>query len=122
MLLFFIEDGEKAGWLGHANRDAYLRSLDLDPEMVEVALRGLQISDPDEAQPYARMVELGHTGADVLARSSTKYPRAGHQLSQRFGPLLVARGSCRRKENSSSGKAQDRDTLPSRLAKAVLFS
>lgn len=94
MLLFFLEDGEKAEWLGHENRDAYLRSLDLDPEMVEVALRGLQISDPAKAQPFERMVILGRKSGRPKQDENTyivRIKRNEHGNSKKSAMLRLER-------------------------------
>lgn len=47
LLLFFVEDGAKTDWLGLGSRDAYLRAIGLDPEMVGLAQRGLELTVPD---------------------------------------------------------------------------
>lgn len=67
LLLFFVEDAERAGWMGFESRDAYLRNgLRLDPEMVELALRGLELSDPNKKTALDHAVVLGkHGGARI---------------------------------------------------------
>ena len=63
LLLFFIEDAQKADWLGYGGRSEYLRDgLQLDPEMVELAIKGLELSDPNKATGLDRAVVLGKHG------------------------------------------------------------
>jgi hypothetical protein len=58
-LLFFVQDGEQSGWIGFRDREGYLREgLGLDPEMVELALRGLELTDPNSITPLHRAVAL----------------------------------------------------------------
>lgn len=60
LLLFFIEDGQKSEWMGFETRERYIRDgLRLDPEMVDLALRGIQLSDPDKPLGYEPARVLG---------------------------------------------------------------
>jgi hypothetical protein len=63
MLLFFIEDAQKAEWMGFKDREAYLHEgLHLDPQMVDLAVRGLEISDPNKPLGYDPAIVLGKRG------------------------------------------------------------
>jgi hypothetical protein len=64
MLLFFVEDGDRADWLGHGSRDAYLTALGLDPRTVDLALDGLKLSNPEKATSLNEAVILGRHGGD----------------------------------------------------------
>lgn len=73
LLLFFVKDAEDAGWLGYENRDSYLRDgLNLDPELVQWALRGLEKTRPDEAVALADAVVLGKHGAPPGNKNAAK--------------------------------------------------
>jgi hypothetical protein len=63
-LLFFMQDGEQSGWLGFGSREAYCKGLGLAPEMVDLALRGLELTDPNSITPLERAVALGQHGGD----------------------------------------------------------
>lgn len=63
LLLFFIEDAEQSRWLGYETRDQYLRDgLQLDPEVVDLALKGLRLTDPQKAIGLDEVVILGKRG------------------------------------------------------------
>lgn len=63
LLLFFIEDAERSRWLGYETRDQYLRDgLQLDPEVVDLALKGLRLTDPQKAIGLDEVVILGKRG------------------------------------------------------------
>jgi hypothetical protein len=65
MLLFFVEDGARSDWLGFGTRAAYLKDgLGLDPEMVDLALRGLTLTRPDAAVGIDDAIVLGQRGGD----------------------------------------------------------
>jgi hypothetical protein len=65
LLLFFVTDGKDANWMGFGSRETYLQEgLKLDPEMVELALRGLQLTDPAKAIGYEEAQVLGKRGGD----------------------------------------------------------
>jgi len=63
LLLFFVEDGARSDWLGFGSRAAYLKDgLGLDPEMVGLALRGLELTRPDYVIGMDQAVLLGKHG------------------------------------------------------------
>jgi hypothetical protein len=101
-LLFFMQDGEQSGWLGFGSREAYCEGLGLAPEMVDLALRGLELTDPNSITPLERAVALGQHGgdrrsekarADQAGVSSLKYNTKAHWLArlQRDRPDLAQR-------------------------------
>jgi hypothetical protein len=49
-LLFFVKDGEANDRLGYGSRDDYLRELGLDPEILDLASRCLQIISRNEGR------------------------------------------------------------------------
>jgi hypothetical protein len=100
LLLFFVEDAEKSGWMGFENRDGYLRDgLHLEPEMVELALRGLELSDPNKPLGYDRARVLGKQGRPKnednkpCAVTRLNYGTAEHWEARlrRDDPTLAAR-------------------------------
>lgn len=63
LLVFFMQDGAESGWLGFGSRERYLREgLVLDPEMVGLALRGLQLTKPEVAVGFDQAIVLGEHG------------------------------------------------------------
>src|SRR5215831_13259885 len=63
MLLFFIEDGAASDWMGFGNREVYLRDgLQLDPATVDLAMRGLKLTDPNKAVGMDEAIVLGKRG------------------------------------------------------------
>jgi hypothetical protein len=54
MLLFFVEDASKSDWMGYGSRVAYLRdALRLDPRVVELAAKVLELMDGAAHRPDA---------------------------------------------------------------------
>ena len=81
-----MKDGSENDWLGYSDRESYLRDgLQLDPDLVEWALEGLQHADPEAAAPFTRMVELGKRGGD--RRSEKARADQGNNIT------LVERGT-----------------------------
>ena len=63
LLLFFIDDAAHSDWLGFKTRERYLKEgLQLNPEMVELALRGLKLTKPDSAVSFNEAIVLGKHG------------------------------------------------------------
>jgi hypothetical protein len=78
-LLFFMRDGEQSGWLGFVDRAAYCEGLGLAPEMVELALRGLELTDPNSITPLHRAVALGQR--EIGIEGGKAGPGRGHKTS-----------------------------------------
>jgi len=81
MLMFFVDDASRAQWLGFKNREDYLsHGLGLNPQVVALALRGLQLTDPNKATPYDEAIILGTPGR----------PRKGTEKGR--NPTILMRG------------------------------
>lgn len=86
MLLFFVDDAEKADWLGYGSRNNYLHeALGLDPQQVTWAIDGLRQLKPDEPIAYDWAQKLGKQGRpkkgkENLAIQGLKYGTRAHWL------------------------------------------
>lgn len=84
LLLFFVKDGAENGWLGYADREAYLRDgLQLDPDLVAWALEGLRKADPAGAVPFDEAVVLGRRGGDRRSEAAKEYQGNNVTLKER---------------------------------------
>jgi hypothetical protein len=78
LLLFFVEDAKQNGWLGYDGREKYLRDgLQLDPRVVELALRGLELTNPKKALGLNEAAVLGER--EIGIEGGKPGPGRGHK-------------------------------------------
>jgi hypothetical protein len=91
LLLFFIEDGAGSNWIGYGTRKRYLsEGLGLDPEVVELALRGLMVMVPDQELGLDQAVILGKHGGDRKSAGRNQVTN-DHLTANKLGPNTVVR-------------------------------